>query len=444
MAVERPDDDWQLVATGLSSTGPGGLFVIANGEVETIDTLASTGFAVSPTGDRAARLLWTDDDPQGIGELVIYDARGALAYHRIDELREPHSALWDGAQIVVVSTLDDTVLWLDAAGQVTRRWVAHGGGDCCHLNCLVRHNDRLVVSAFGRFAEHRAWARPGARAGTGLLIDLETNESIVTGLDAPHDPTFDNGRWLICNSGQQELLATSEAGEPLGRVPLDGWTRGLALDREELHVGVSASRKPNAIPGHARVATLDRATLEPLREVALPCPEVYALTWVPPALLEGLRAGFRTNRLRVSGQQQLLDSGVPNEQALEDAATDVHVDIVGLPATAIAGSWFPVTFHAHNHGPAALRSLGDYPVMVGSRWTLAGQLAGEQRAQLARPLLPGGSGVGRLFLQAPEEPGAYDLHVALVQEFVRWFSDGAPDRGFDGRIDVVARDAANS
>lgn len=440
--MQRVDARAQLVATGLGNGSPGGLFVLGDQRLETLDQLSSTGFAVTADRERAARLLWTDDDPQGCGELLIYDRRGVQRYHRVDELREPHSALWDGDHLIVVSTLDDSLLWLDAAGNVASRWTAHGGGDCWHLNCLVRHEGRLLVTAFGRFERHRGWSEAGARPGAGELLDVESGDTVIGGLDAPHDPTFVDGRWLICNSGAGEVVAIAPDGTVRERVQLEGWTRGLAFDDDELHVGVSARR--HGVPGEAttaRVVTLDRRTLRQLRTRDLPCEEVYALAWVEPALVEGLRAGFGTNTRRV--RDALLSTPAASNAGRPLAGDELNasVELTELPARTEVGHWLSVVFTARNHGPARLRSSGSNAVLLGARWSPVNHPAhnaGEQRTRLPWPLLPGASALGRMYLQAPAEPGEYVLHASFLQEHVRWFSDADPMCGREYRILVTA------
>jgi hypothetical protein len=278
----------QLVASGLGARDTGGVFVLGHGSIERIDEQSTTGVAVSRDRTMLARLLWNDDDTELAGELLLYDAQGALTHRRIDALREAHGAIWHGGRWAVVSTLSNSVLWLDESGTVVGSWTAPGVGDCWHLNNLLVHEGRLLVCAFGRFAEHRGWSCGNERAGRGIVFDLASGRDVLHGLTCPHDPLWLDGGWLVCNSARQELLRCTRGGAILERCPLGGWTRGLAYDSERIYVGVSAHRELG-LEGNATVAVLDRASLRELDRWTLPCREVFSLVFVPDALLGGLR-----------------------------------------------------------------------------------------------------------------------------------------------------------
>lgn len=443
-ASARTGEDQLLLASGLGEDTGGGLFALEDdGAVVTLDRLSTSGVAVADGGRQLARLLWTSDDPQGCGELLVHDERGVLRYLRVDGLKEPHSALFDGDALVVVSTLRNSVLWLDEAGAVTREWraPAAGEGDCWHLNSLVAHDGRLLVSAFGRFEDHRGWSVPGARAGAGIVIDIERGETVLSGFSAPHDPLpFEDG-WLICNSGDGELLRLSRAGAVLQRVDLGGWTRGLTFDGEHLYVGVSAPRH-QGLDGTASVRRLKRSTLEEDRRWELPsCSDVFSLVWCRRALAEGVRTGFGVNPRREAWDERLgpAADSLPRELVSEDAY-DVWVSLCDPPPAEVsAGRGLALTVRIDNRGPATLRATGEEAVAIGARWESTDGLAGPQaRAGLSGPLLPGGSQRAQLLLAAPQQPGHWILRVALVQEHVRWFDAGDARRGAAVPIEVVA------
>jgi hypothetical protein len=297
----------EVVASGLGEDTGCGIYVLQRGAFETIDRISTTDLAVTPDGSRLARLLWTDDELDTPGEVLIYDEHGVLAYHRVDELHEPHDAIWDGDLLVVVSTLTNTILWLNGSGAVERRWQAPGEGDCWHLNSLTLHRGRLHVSAFGRFDEHRGWlVNASVREDRGIVIDVASARDILNGLTTPHNPTWLDDRWLLCRSATGELLSLNAEGLEIDRRMLGGWTRGLAYDQSRIYVGVSAHRLYGAAEGQtASVMALDRTSLEVVDRWALPCREVYSVALVPKPLVTGLRTGFRTNGLRVVEQDAL-------------------------------------------------------------------------------------------------------------------------------------------
>jgi acetolactate synthase I/II/III large subunit len=429
-----------LVASGLGDDTGGGVYVLEpTGGVVALDDLSTVGIAVSEDGSRLARLLWTDDDPQTSGELLLYDGRGVVGYRRLDALQEPHGAVWHRGRLVVVSTLANGILWLDAHGTPVREWRAPGDGDCWHLNSVAVWRDRLVASAFGRFDGHRGWMRPGARDGGGTVFDVETGDDLATGLSAPHDPLpFEDGL-LVCNSGGRELLRLAEDGRVVRRVPLGGWTRGLAVDEHRVYVGVSAHRLLGA-EGRARVVALDRATFRELRSWALPCREVFSLALTPPPLVAGLRTGFATNpyRLRESGR---IEHGTPAAAPLDRPDRRVRVSVSSAPPSATAGSWLTLRYRLDNEGGTTLASGGEHSVVVGAFWQCdGGEVAGlSGRARLPSIVGPGGSAEGLLRVPAPDEPGGYRLRVAVGQEGLGWLDVG--NGGFapwEATVDVVA------
>jgi Domain of unknown function (DUF4915) len=232
-----------LVASGVGDDPPGGLYGFEDGGVTVLDNSDSTGLAVSPDGATLARLLFTDDDPQTAGELLVYDARGVVTYRRVDELQEPHAIGWHDGRWLAVSTLSNSFLWLDAAGTVVdRQFMGGDGGDAWHMNNVLVHDGRVLASAFGRFSTHRGWNAPGARRGAGIVFDVASGADVITGLTCPHDPLFLDGAWLVCDSGTAALWRMGRGGTPADRIDLGGWTRGLTYDDEHVYVGVSANR----------------------------------------------------------------------------------------------------------------------------------------------------------------------------------------------------------
>lgn len=428
-----------MVASGLGADTGGGVYALhPGGAVETIDRLSTTGLAVSPGGGLAARFPWTDDDPNATGEALLYDGQGAVRYARIDGLREPHTALWTGEQtLAVVSTRSNTILWLDADLRIIRRWAAPGTGDCWHLNSLTVADGRLLASAFGRFAEHRDWAAPGARDGAGVVFDVETGRDVLSGLSAPHDPRYVDGRWHVCNSGTQELWVV-EDGDTVARVPLGGWTRGLRVEGDRVLVGVSAPPLERC-DGYAHVVALDRATLRPGERWALPCRQVFALEQVSPTLLTGLRVGFATNALRAAeaGPTALLEvgGGARSDVPVPESDCAARLVVTEPPATVLPGRPLTLTYRFVNLGSRAFSSRGELPVRIGGDWTAAGHpCEGAFRAPLPGVVPAGGEVPGSLLVTTPAAPGDYVLRIAPLQEHVRWFDGAGTESRFAIRV----------
>jgi uncharacterized protein (TIGR03032 family) len=74
--------------------------------------------------------------------------------------------------------------------------------------------------------------------GRGVVFSGATREPMVTGLTRPHSARLQENRLWVANSGYGELGAV-ESGTFHAHAKLDGWTRGLAFDREIAFIGTS-------------------------------------------------------------------------------------------------------------------------------------------------------------------------------------------------------------
>jgi uncharacterized protein (TIGR03032 family) len=109
--------------------------------------------------------------------------------------------------------------------------------DRCHLNGMAMRNGRpTTVTALGTTNEGGKWREQ--KATGGVLIDVDTNETILTGLCMPHSPRWfktseDSEKLYFLNSGQGELCVMTEADASAGKYTvlcaLPGYTRGLSF-----------------------------------------------------------------------------------------------------------------------------------------------------------------------------------------------------------------------
>jgi hypothetical protein len=434
-----------ITAFGDRDTG-GGLFVLEREGVRRVDWLASMGLAVDPEAGRVARLLRDAGDPDGPGELLVSDARGVALYRRVDMLVDAHDAVWHDGQLVVASTSTNSLLWLDPGGEVTRTWTARGEGDAWHLNSLAVDDGRLLACAFGRFADHRGWAAPGAARGRGIVFDVESGETVIEGLSCPHTPFRLDGRWAVCDSADDALVVL-DGGTVADRVPLGGWTRGAAVVGDRIYVGVSARRQEDP-SGRAAIVLLDRATLAEVARVPVPAREVYALAAVPAPLIAGLERGFRTNAARVGDADQLAlfrAAGVEPELlwAVSDPLPETACRTTlaaELPSSMREGDSIEAPWTLSNHGGAVLPIAHPHPVHIGARWFASDGtvLAQHERAELPRSVPPGATVRGTITLTAPAGADTRLLRLAPVQEFVRWFDDVDTANGVATHVAVTA------
>jgi acetolactate synthase I/II/III large subunit len=425
--VNGKTDHVALISCATEEEG-GGLFRFDGTAVERMDRLSSTGLLLH--GDKLLRIIFTRCAPDFGGEILVYDAGGVRKYFRIDEIPDAHYLEWDGENYVVVATWRNRLVWVSPGGDVVRALDLPGELDSWHLNGVHCKQGQLHVSAFGDAGRHRAWAS----ARSGFILNLSTGEKVVTGLQSPHNPTFVDGRWLVCNSSQFELLEyESGASTPSRCLKLNGWTRGLALTDDYIFVGESAQRHQAAEEANATLAIVCRKSWVVLDRVRVASREIGDILIVPVALAEGVFRGFRTNPQRVleADQYALFDRAGEESSPLRAVTValsppDCRIQIeAALPESMDAGSTLELCGTVTNLGSAILQSAPPHPVHLSYRWCLPDGTPAENqeplRSRLTWALPPGMTRDYRVLVRAPEAPGCYILKVTLVQEMVAWF-----------------------
>jgi hypothetical protein len=253
-----------------SGIGTGGFVCVHEGKATVIDKIDSTGLCEADgMYYRLAR---------GVRSIVGYRADGLRFALKVPEARDVHDLMVRDGEFVCVSTGTNEVLWIDPLGAVKRRWKADGERDAWHLNCLCEVDGRLHLSAFGEFPTHRAWV--GNCLGRGFILDLESGAKVVSELNGPHNPRFIGGEWVVCDSHACSLVFR-RGTEPARKLQLGGFTRGLAFDDHYLYVGESADRKADVPAEHSSVAIIERSSLEVVKRIQIPFPEIYEIAMVP-------------------------------------------------------------------------------------------------------------------------------------------------------------------
>ncbi len=114
--------------------------------------------------------------------------------------------------------------------------------DRCHLNGLAVENGKpRYVTACSRSDVVDGW-RDRRRDG-GVVVDIESNEIILSGLSMPHSPRLYRGKLWVLNSGAGEFGYVDVAAgkfEPVTFCP--GYARGLAFWENYAIIGLSKSR----------------------------------------------------------------------------------------------------------------------------------------------------------------------------------------------------------
>ena len=167
---------------------------------------------------------------------------------RIHEIGYAADELW------IVNTRFSALCTLDAESTFVPRWhpsfiTQLAPEDRCHLNGMAIVEDRVrYVTALGATDTAGGWR--ANKATGGLLIDVQSGETVLRGLSMPHSPRHYNGRFFILESGKG-TLATADLSS--GRVEtiaeLPGFTRGLAFAGPFAFVGLSQVRESNVFGG---------------------------------------------------------------------------------------------------------------------------------------------------------------------------------------------------
>ena len=121
--------------------------------------------------------------------------------------------------------------------------------DRCHLNGLaMRDGQAAWVTAVGQSDVADGWREH--RVGGGIVIDVQSNEIVLTGLSMPHSPRWHQGRLWLLNSGTAEFgYADLEAGRFVPVAFCPGYMRGLAFHGDYALVGLSRPRHNKTFSG---------------------------------------------------------------------------------------------------------------------------------------------------------------------------------------------------
>ncbi len=175
-----------------------------------------------------------------------------------------HDMALDGPSVVFINTQFSCLGRVDGFSSFVPLWQPSFISqlmpeDRCHLNSFAMHEKRI------RYAT--AFAPSDSAAGyrelpndSGIIIDVEANAVVVTGLIKPHSVRLFDDKLYVLNSAAGDVLRVDVAGrssETLASLP--GFTRGLRMHGDVLFVGLStlrASARSLNLPLSGRADTL--------------------------------------------------------------------------------------------------------------------------------------------------------------------------------------------
>lgn len=115
--------------------------------------------------------------------------------------------------------------------------------DQCHLNGLATHDGRArYVTACSQTNTRQAWRQQ--RTDGGCVMDVESNEIILTGLSMPHSPRVYRDELWILNSGHGQFGRVDRDRGTFEEVAFcPGYARGLAFTGRYAVIGLSRPRE---------------------------------------------------------------------------------------------------------------------------------------------------------------------------------------------------------
>jgi uncharacterized protein (TIGR03032 family) len=165
-----------------------------------------------------------------------------------------HEIGYAGAELWIVNTRFSTLCTLDSDSSFVPRWrpkfVTHlAPEDRCHLNGMAIVDDRVrYVTALGITNVAGGW-REKKNTG-GVLIDVDSDEIVLSGLSMPHSPRKYGDRFWILESAKGTFAAVDLASGKVETIAeLPGFTRGLAFAGRFAFIGLSQVRESNIFGG---------------------------------------------------------------------------------------------------------------------------------------------------------------------------------------------------
>ena len=175
---------------------------------------------------------------------------------RIHEIEFAQGELW------MVATNFSCLATLDAEHSFVPRWKPPFisqlvSEDRCHLNglCVIDDEPRYVT-ALGETDVAGGWRE--TKASGGVLIDIESGETVLRGLSMPHSPRWHDGRMWVLESGKGTIsVADLETGSVEAVAELPGFTRGLFFAGGLAFIGLSQVRETATFGGLPLMDRLD-------------------------------------------------------------------------------------------------------------------------------------------------------------------------------------------
>ncbi len=140
--------------------------------------------------------------------------------------------------------------------------------DRCHLNGMVmEHGKPKYATAFGTGNVAHSWRE--TLLDSGVIMDLETDEVLASGLAMPHSPRIFNDELYVLLSATGELARIDRDNGKVDIVcKIDGFVRGMAQRGDYLFIGLSKLRKNSST--FAKLPFAEKASASGIEVIHLP------------------------------------------------------------------------------------------------------------------------------------------------------------------------------
>lgn len=166
-------------------------------------------------------------------------------------LTDTHDIVWMEDKLLMVNTRCSCLAWLDSYFSFETYWqppfiTSLIPEDRCHLNGLAMENGQpKYVSMFADTDIAEGWR--SKRTTGGLIMDIESNETVAYNLAMPHTPRIINGKLYVLQSATGEI---SEVDTNTGKCTtvrnLGRYVRGMAYYKGFLFVAFSKIREKSS------------------------------------------------------------------------------------------------------------------------------------------------------------------------------------------------------
>lgn len=171
-----------------------------------------------------------------------------LALNKTDFV-DTHDLFFTNQGLIAVNTAYSCLIKVDGSFSFQPIWrpsfiSEFAASDRCHLNGMAVDEGGNVryVTAFGESDAAEGW-RTNKLQG-GIIIDVETGETIISGLGMPHSPRIYNQQLYVLSSATEELLLVDPIKKTTESIiKLDGFIRGLSFKGDYAFIGTSKLRK---------------------------------------------------------------------------------------------------------------------------------------------------------------------------------------------------------